>query len=224
MNLSLIADNFSKEIKNNNIIAIAPFSKDLELISLLVDIFKKNNLNIYFISVNARQAKHLTFLGQKMVSLNDKEIDVALEVGDQVDYYNNFIKIKTNSFIRDKMICQSALKLVVLTNTNKFVPEINSDVCVEISTFAWQRTIIHLQSFGVAQVLYDENSDFIKTETGHYLVKVKLDKNITLDDFEYSVRNIPGVLETGVFLGLADTTYIYDPEKETISIRRRDNL
>ncbi len=222
MNLPLILTEFFKEVKNNNVIAIAPFSKDLEFISLLVDLSKKENINLYYIAVNAKQAKHYTSLSQKMVSLNDKEIDVALELADQVDYFNNFIKIKTNSFIRDKMISQSALKLVVLTNTKKYVPEITSDVCVEISTFAWQRTVIHLQSFGMAQVLYDENSEFIKTEIGHFLVRIKLDKNITLDDFEYSVRNIPGVLETGVFLGLLDTIIIYDPEKETVSVRKRE--
>lgn len=222
MNLPLIVSEFFKEVKNNNVIAIAPFSKDLEFISLLVDLSKKENINLYYIAVNAKQAKHYTSLFQKMVSLNDKEIDVALELADQVDYFNNFIKIKTNSFIRDKMISQSALKLVVLTNTKKYVPEITSDVCVEISTFAWQRTVIHLQSFGLAQVLYDENSDFIKTEIGHFLVKIKLDKNITLDDFEYSVRNIPGVLESGVFLGLLDTIIIYDHEKESVSVRRRE--
>ncbi|NCP71993.1 hypothetical protein GW835_01195 [archaeon] len=223
MNLSLIVQEFIKEINNKNTIAIAPFSKDLEFISLVVEYLEKENKVVYFVAVNAKQSKHLTFLKQNIVSLNDKEIDVALELGDQVDYYNNFIKIKTNSFIRDKMVSQSALKLVVLTNTKKYVPEINSEVCVEISTFAWQRTIIHLQSFGVAQVLYDSNSEFIKTEIGHFLAKIKLDKNITLDDFEYSVRNIPGVLETGVFLGLLDTVIIYDPEKDSVSVRRREN-
>jgi len=222
MNLLLIVQEFVNEIENENTIAVAPFSKDSEFISLTVDLLNKQNKKVYFIPVNPRQSKLLLSLKQNIVSLNDKEIDVALEVADQVDHFNNFIKIKTNSFIRDKMISQSALKLIVLTNTRKYVPEIGCDVCVEISTFAWQRTVIHLQSFGFAQVLYDSNSEFIKTEIGHFLVKIKLDKNITLDDFEYSARNVPGVLETGVFLGLLDTVIIYDPEKDTVSVRKRE--
>lgn len=221
MNISLVALEFIKEIKPKNIIAIASFEKDLEFISYFVSLLEKEKKEVYFIPVNSKQAKHFFSLNQKVLSLNDKEIDVALEVSDQVDSYNNFIKIKTNSFIRDKMISQSALKLFVYVNSKNYVSEINSDVCVEISTFAWQRTIIHLQSFGVAKILQDDSGEFIKTEIGHYLVKIKLDKNITLDDFEYSVRNVPGVLESGVFLGLADTTFIYDKEKDVLEVKKR---
>jgi len=222
MNLSLIAKEFVKEINDNNIVAIASFTKDLEFIDSVVDFLKKENKSVSFVPLNVKQSKHFINLGQKTISLNDKEIDVALEIGDQVDQYNNFIKIKTNSFIRDKMICQSALKLIVLTESEGYLPEIKSDVCVEISTFAWQRTIIHLQSYGFAKVLYDDDSEFIKTEIGHFLVKIDLDKNITLDDFEYSVRSIPGVLETGVFLGLSDVIFVYDSKNDSVSVKKRD--
>ncbi len=221
MDLSLIAKEFIKEINPENVVAIASFEKDFDFISILVDLLKQEGKKVYFIPINPKQSKIYHSLNQDVVSLNDKEVDVALEVVDQLDFYNNFIKIKTNSFIRDKMISQSALKLVVLVDFKKYVPEITSDVCVEISTFAWQRTLIHLQSFGLAHVLYDSDSEFIKTEIGHFLVKIKLDKNITLDDFEYSVRNIPGVLETGVFLGLADVSFIYNLEKNTLDVRKK---
>ena len=92
-------------------------------------------------------------------------------------------------------------------------------MCVEISTFAWQRTIINLQSYGVARIVLDTYGNYIKTETGHYLARITLDKNITLDDFEYSVRNIPGVLETGVFIGLADTIFMVDSQKNSLFIK-----
>jgi ribose 5-phosphate isomerase A len=222
MDLSLIAKEFIKELTNGNIVAIASFEKDIDFISILIDLLNKENKKIYFVPINAKQSKQFHSLNQDIVSLNDKEIDVALEVADQLDFYNNFIKIRTNSFIRDKMISQSALKLVVLVDSKKYVSEITSDVCVEVSTFAWQRTVIHLQSFGLAQVLYDSDSEFIKTEIGHFLVRIKLDKNITLDDFEYSVRNVPGVLESGVFLGLADVSFIYNKEKNSLDVRKRD--
>ncbi len=223
MNLSLIAEQFVKDINSKNIVAIASFDNDLELITKIIDFSKKENKEPFFVPINVKQSKLIHSLKQKIVSLNDKEIDAAIEIANQVDYYNNFVKLKTNSFIRDKMISQSALKLFVIVDSKNYVPEINSDVCVEISTFAWQRTIIHLQSFGFAQAIYDTKSEFIKSEIGHYLVKIKLDKNITLDDFEYSIRNIPGVLESGVFLGLADSIYIYDSEKDSLSVRKRED-
>jgi ribose 5-phosphate isomerase A len=221
MNLSLIAREFVKEVNNDNIISIGSFKEDLELISLIVNELNEKKMLVFFVPLNTKQSKHLLSLNQKILSLNDKEIDIALEFADRIDNFNNFVKIKTNSFIRDKMISQSALKLIVFTDSKNYSQETISKVCVEISTFAWQRTIIHLQSYGFAKILAD-NSEYVKTEIGHYLVNISLDKNISLEDFEYSVRNIPGVLETGVFLGLADIIYLYDKEKNDLIVKKRD--
>lgn len=222
MNLSLIAKEFIKEVSQGNIISIGSFKEDTELISLIVNYLNEKKMSVFFVPLNTKQSKHLLSLNQKLLSLNDKEIDVALEFSDKIDNFNNFVKIKTNSFIRDKMISQSALKLIVFSDVENYFHETISKVCVEISTFAWQRTVIHLQSFGFAKVLLDGKGEYIKTEIGHYLVKIDLDKNISLDDFEYSVRNIPGVLETGVFLGLADVVLLYDKDKNDLVIKKRD--
>jgi ribose 5-phosphate isomerase len=63
----------------------------------------------------------------------------------------------------------------------------------------------------------------VKTETGHFLARITLDKNISLDDFEFSVKNIPGVLETGVFIGLADIFFIIDAHDQII-IKTTSNI
>lgn len=219
MDIKKIANEFFKFVKNDYIISIASFEDNDKFITELVNMISKYNLNVSFIPVNASQAAHFLNLNQKTISLSDREIDLAIMYIDEIDQYNNFIKRKTTSFIRDKMIAQSALNLVVVVNKDNVVNELSNDVCVEISTFAWQRTIINLQSYGVARIVLDTYGNYIKTETGHYLARITLDKNITLDDFEYSVRNIPGVLETGVFIGLADTIFMVDSQKNSIFIK-----
>ena len=115
------------------------------------------------------------------------------------------------------MIAQSALNLIVVSYLHDATEKIDKDVYVEISSFAWERTIINLQSYGLARVVKDTEDNFVKTEMGHYLARITLDKNISLDDFEYSVRNIPGVLETGVFLGLADIFFVIDSHDQIIT-------
>ena len=221
MNIPNIVSEFIKLIKNNDVVAIG--TSDLEnnflneLIKQLI-IIKKD---VYFVPTTTMQAKTLHDLSQKTISLTDREIDVAIEFIDQIDQYFNFIKRRTKSFIRDKMISQSALNLVVVTDKYNLVPEIDADVYLEISTFAWQRTILNLQSYGFARVVLDSADNFVKTEIGHYLARVTLDKNISLDDFEYSVRNIPGVLETGVFIGTADTIFIIE-DKGEVKIKTRE--
>ncbi|MDD3244611.1 MAG: ribose-5-phosphate isomerase A [Candidatus ainarchaeum sp.] len=225
MDLQAIIKEFDHYINDGNIVAIGTSRYDAEFVDELVKylLFKKKE--VFFIATTSRQAAQLSDLGQKVVSLNDKEIDVAIEFIDQVDSDFNFIKKDTKSFIRDKMISQSALNLITVCDRLDLVDKITKDVSVEISSFAWERTILNLQSYGLARVVLDIDGNIIKTETGHYLARITLDKNITLEDFEYSVKNIPGVLETGVFLGMADVILIVDkndPKNESISIRSRN--
>lgn len=224
MNIQAIIKEFDEYINNGNIIAIGTSRYDTEFVDEFVKylLFKKKDVS--FVATTSRQAAQLANLGQKVVSLNDREIDVGIEFVDQVDLDFNFIKKETRSFIRDKMISQSALNLITVCDKADIVDRISKDVSVEISSFAWERTIFNLQSYGLARVVLDIDGNIIKTETGHYLARITLDKNITLEDFEYSVKNIPGVLETGVFLGSADVIFIIDKDdsnNQKISIKSR---
>lgn len=216
MNIPKIVEKFETFIKEEAIVAIGTSEYAAEFIDELVKILLTRNKKVFFVATTAKQATQLYNLGQQLVSLSEKEIDVAIEFADQIDTYNNFIKKDTRSFIRDKMIAQSALNLIVVSKYQEIVDNIEKDIYVEISSFAWERTILNLQSYGLARVVKDTDDNFIKTETGHYLARITLDKNISLDDFEFSVKNIPGVLESGVFIGLADIFFVIDPHENII--------
>ncbi len=220
MNIQKIAEYFGEFVKNEAIIAVGTSEQDVKVIEKIVLVLGNSGKKVYFVPTTAKQAAQLHSLGQAVISLSDKEIDVALEFCSQADSFNNFVKSQTRSFIRDKMIAQSALNLIVVVNDYDFVEKIDKDVYVEISSFAWERTILNLQSYGLARVVKDSDDNFVKTETGHYLSRITIDKNISLDEFEYSVRNIPGVLETGVFLGLCDTFFIVN-SKDEITVKTR---
>ncbi|HRS42599.1 MAG TPA: ribose-5-phosphate isomerase A [Candidatus Diapherotrites archaeon] len=223
MNLPKIVEKFETFIKEGAIVAIGTSEQDSDFVDELVKILHAKNKKVIFVATTAKQATQLYNLGQQIISLSEREIDVAIEFSSQVDTYNNFIKKDTRSFIRDKMIAQSALNLVVVSKYQDVVETIDKDVYVEISSFAWERTILNLQSFGFARVVKDTDDNFVKTETGHFLARITLDKNISLDDFEFSVKNIPGVLETGVFIGLADIFFIIDAHDQ-INIKTTSNI
>ncbi len=222
MNISKIVEAFEKFIKNEAIVAVGTSEYDLEFIDEFIKRILVTKKKVFFVATTARQANQLHSLGQTVISLSDKEIDVSIEFCSQADSFNNFVKSNTKSFIRDKMIAQSALNLIVVVNNYEFVEKIDKDAYIEISSFAWERTILNLQSYGLARVVKDTDDNFVKTETGHYLARITIDKNISLDEFEYSVRNIPGVLETGVFLGLSETFFVIN-DKDEITIKMRQN-
>ncbi len=223
INISLIVENFFNLIKDEDVVAIDAYKYDKEIIDEIVKLIILRKKNIFFVATTNSQARYYDQLGQRTISLNEKEIDIALEFVNQIDQYNNFIKKNTTSFIRDKMVSQSALNLIVVVDKRNVVDNLDKDIYLEISSFAWQRTLINLQSYGVARIVLYKDGSYFKTEIGHYLIRLSLDSNITLEDFEYSVRNVPGVLETGLFLGVADTLFIFDEDnKDHLETRKRN--
>ncbi|MEK6970831.1 MAG: ribose-5-phosphate isomerase A [archaeon] len=43
-----------------------------------------------------------------------------------------------------------------------------------------------------------------QTELGHYIVETEMDDHLLIDEMDQQARLIPGVLETGFFIGSAD--------------------
>jgi ribose 5-phosphate isomerase A len=223
IDISLIVERFFDLIKDGDVIAVDTYKYDKEIIDEIVKLIILKRKNVFFVATTNNQAIYYNQLGQRTISLSEKEIDIAIEFVDQIDQYNNFIKKETTSFIKDKMISQSALNLIVVVNKKNIVDNLDKDIYLEISSFAWQRTLINLQSYGVARIVLYKDGSYFKTEIGHYIIRLTLDRNISLEDFEYSVRNIPGVLETGLFLGVADTLFIYNEDNSfELEVRKRN--
>ncbi len=159
--------------------------------------------SIEFVPTSMRSAMVASSLGLPIADINDKEIDVAIEFVDQIDNNYNFIKRNSHSFVRDKMICQSAGTLIVVADESALVEKLRGTIPFEIATFGWKRTLNQLDVWGKAR-RREMNGIPFKTETGNYVIDVDVDGIFSYDDLEFETKNIPGVLETGLFLGYAD--------------------
>ena len=171
---------------------------------------------IKFVPTSHRLAAIASQLGMEMTSLNDDEIDVAFEFVDQIDNDFNFIKRNSYSLVRDKMIAQSAATLVAITEQANSGKMLQGRVPFEISSFGWRRTVNQLEMFGNAR-LRMEKATPAKTESGNYLADVNIDGIFSLEDVEYKSKEIPGVLETGLFIGYADKIVIHNKTIKVLS-------
>lgn len=139
----------------------------------------------------------------KTVPVDDVDIDLAFDFVDQVDEDFDYISNETTSLIRDKMIAQNAAEMVVVVEEKGFVPQMDFNFRVEVSSFAFKKTLYSLMNLGEAKP-WMENGKLIESETGHHFVDVNADAIYSIDDLDYQAKKIPGVLETSLFIGYAD--------------------
>ncbi|MEK6972459.1 MAG: ribose 5-phosphate isomerase A [archaeon] len=197
-----------KYIKHNDVVAFGSSIHSERFVKKMALKAETENLHIKIVPTSARIAEIAHSLGLNIVSINDAEIDISIEFAEIIDNDFNFVKRDTLSLVRDKMIAQSAAKLIAISQKENFVKHLYGIVPFEITQFGWKRTLAQLEQFGASSLRKQDNKASI-TESGNYLADVDIRVKFLPEDIDYAAKNIPGVLETGLFIGCADKALLY---------------
>jgi len=202
----------AKYVSNNMVLSFGTGKESTKFVKKLALKIEDEELDVSVVPTNHKIAEILGDLGIKVVSINDKEIDLAVEFVDLVDKDFNFIEQESASFVRDKMIAQSAAELVVVAEKGNYGQKLFGSVPFEVCVFGWKRTLLQLEKLGNAKLREVGEKPF-RTETSHYIIDVNVDEVYSLEDLEFQAKDIPGVLETGLFIGYADRVLLHDDKK-----------
>jgi ribose 5-phosphate isomerase A len=195
-------------VKQNTVISFGTGPTNEAFLKKLALYSVNSGLRIKVVPTSHTMALLCSQLRLPTVSLDDVEIDLAFDFVDQVDEDFNYISNETTSLIRDKMIAQDAAEMIVTCEEQNFVSKLNGKLAVEISTFAANKTIAQLMNLG-NPVLRTAKDKPVLSETGHYFVDIAFDEIYDIDDLDYQFKKIPGVLETSLFIGLADRVILH---------------
>jgi len=205
----IIEDLINEHIKDNFVVSFGTGKFMNIFVSKLALKVEQENLNVKVVPTSQHMNELLHDLGLEVSSLEDKEIDVAFDFVDMVDENFNYISLDSTSLVRDKMIAQSAETMIIIVPQSGFVKNLKDRVLFEISTFGYKRTLIQLMNLGIPTLKKQGNKP-IKTESGNYIVEILVDEIHDIEDLEFQSKNIPGVLESGLFLDYADKIVLHN--------------
>jgi len=162
------------------------------------------------------------------VTLLDREprwaIDVAIDGADQVDPSFNLIKGGGGALLKEKIVAASAKQFVVLIDHTKRVPVLGGTfpLPVEVVPFGWGSTARHIEGLTQGRVVLRERSGVpFQTESGNLIVDVHLARIDRPGELEIALNRIPGVVETGLFVGRTDVLIVGTPYgTETYTVER----
>jgi len=206
----------AKYVSNNMILSFGTGAHSMSFVKKLAFRIEEEGLDVSIVPTNNKIAEIIEDLGMKSISVNDREIDLAIEFVDLVDHEFNFIERESGSFVRDKMIAQSAADLIVITEAKNYGKKLTGWIPFEVCVFGWKRTLMQLEKLGRARLRERSGRPF-KTETNHFVIDVKVDEIYSLDDLEFQAKDIPGVLETGLFIGYADRVLLHNGKLQMLS-------
>jgi ribose 5-phosphate isomerase A len=154
-------------------------------------------------------------LGIVLVGLNEVEtIDVAVDGADEVDPDGNLIKGYGGALVREKIVAASASRVVILVGQEKLVPRLGSHgiLPVEVVPFGLPLCTRRLAMLGCrAQPRFQSGQPYL-TDNGNQILDCRVQPIEQPRELDRAILDIPGVVGTGIFVGLPITVLVQKGE------------
>jgi ribose 5-phosphate isomerase A len=146
--------------------------------------------------------------GFELVELDGKvELDLALDGADEVDPKLRLIKGGGGALLREKIVISAARRFVVVAEASKRVERLGETfrLPVEVVRFGWRDTQRRLAPLlpDTEQRLRDDGETYV-TDEGHLILDCALPGEADLDSLGAAIKQVPGVVEHGLFIDMAE--------------------
>jgi ribose 5-phosphate isomerase A len=149
-------------------------------------------------------------------------LDLAIDGADEVDRGLGLIKGGGSALLREKLVMAAARRVVIVAEATKFVERLGTihPLPVEVVRFAWQSTRLRLLELVPSAVLrVAADGAPVVTDEGHYLIDCAV-PNGDLAALGAAVKATLGVVEHGLFLGMADEVLLGRTDGSVRVLRR----
>jgi len=203
-----------KHVKENFIVGLGSGSTAAYAIEALGGRIKRENLNI--LGIPTSYQAFLLAVKQKIALTTLEEhpiINLAIDGADQIDADLNLIKGMGGALAREKIVASASKQNIIIADEGKKVKVLGENdhpVPIEVLPFAISLVKRRIEEIGgkpllregkgkVGPVITDNGNVVIDSSFGHIDKPAELEKRLKM---------IPGVVETGLFVGLADIVYL----------------
>lgn len=150
--------------------------------------------------------------GVPLVGFDDvAAVDLAVDGADEVDPAGGLIKGHGGALARERVVAAAARRFVVLVGPEKLSPRLGTlrSVPVEVLPFAAPLAARALTDLGAeAAVRRGPDGVPLRSDNGNLLVDAAFGPIRGAGRLHAAIRRIPGVLDSGLFLGMAERVLV----------------
>jgi ribose 5-phosphate isomerase A len=171
----------------------------------------KDGLDIKGIPTSSRTKKTAIEHNIPLTTFEENpNIDLTIDGADEVDSELRLIKGGGGALTREKMIAYYSNKVIIVIDETKVVKMLGIDFSlpVEIIKFGWTATKEKLKQFDCNVELRKIMDNPYITDNSNYILDCEFDRIKDPEQLEIDINSIPGVVENGLFIGLADEVIV----------------
>jgi ribose 5-phosphate isomerase A len=155
-------------------------------------------------------------LGIEAVELDgETRLDVAIDGADEVDPDLGLVKGGGAALLREKLVVCAAERFVVVAEVGKRVERLGQEfrLPVEVVRFAWPDTRARVRELvPEAELRTGDDGAAVVTDEGHHLLDCRLPAEGDVHELAARLKATVGVVEHGLFLGMADEVLLGRPD------------
>lgn len=199
-----VARQIAERVKDGDVIGVGSGSTSFLALQAISRKIAEEKLNVVAIPTSHEVAMACSILGVNTTSLLHLRPDWAFDGADEVDPDRNLIKGRGGAMFAEKLVIKSSPENYILVDPSKFVDKLGSKfaVPVEVDPRAVQlveTTLTSLKAVDVQMRMAKSKDGPVITEAGNLILDVKFSDIGT--DMERDIKSIPGVIESGLFIG-----------------------
>jgi len=200
-------------IESGMVVGLGTGSTAALAVAVLGRRIREEGLHIVGIPTSERTAAQARELGIPLSGFEQhSSIDLTIDGADAVERGSlSLIKGLGAALLREKIVAAASRRMIVMVDETKLRGPIGSfcPVPVEIVRFGWQSTERQLRETGATTILrLDPDGNPLITDGGNYIVDCSFGAIADAADLAQRLKQIVGVVETGLFIGIATSVIV----------------
>jgi ribose 5-phosphate isomerase A len=185
----------------------------------------KQGLKVVVVPTSDQTAQLAKTAGIMFSDLNTIDrLALTIDGADEIDPQGQLIKGGGGALLKEKIVAAASDELIIIADSSKLVQQLGKfPLPIEVVSFGYKQAIRQIMQTGFCKKisLRKKNDEIFITDLNHYILDCEFEK---IDDASFlnnALHNIPGVVETGLFINMTSKAVIgfEDGKVEVISYK-----
>ncbi|EPS62561.1 hypothetical protein M569_12224, partial [Genlisea aurea] len=220
-----------EQVESGMVLGLGTGSTAKHAVDRIGQLLKQGKLkNVVGIPTSTKTHDQAVSLGIPLSDLDSHPaVDLAIDGADEVDAGLNLVKGRGGSLLREKMVESAAKKFIVIVDDSKLVSHIGASglaMPVEVIPFCWNHSLNRLVALfsyagcvGELRISPETGKPYV-TDNANYIIDLYFERDIgNLNEASDAILRLPGIVEHGMFIGMATCVIIAGVDGITVKTR-----
>jgi ribose 5-phosphate isomerase A len=213
----------ARMVKAGMVVGLGTGSTAVHVVRALGERVRSEGLSIQGVPTSQATAREAQRQGIPLTTLEaNPRVDLTIDGADEVDPHLNLIKGRGGALLREKIVAQASRRVVIVCDPSKVVARLGkAPLPVEVLRFGWMATRSKLERLPSRARLREKDGAPFVSDNRNYIIDCQFKSINDPDQLEEDINTIAGVVENGLFVAVASTVVVGQPDGTVQVLRRK---